>query len=261
MVIRKSATFFDDQYKFYKELKSEKLVIAFWEYMFEWINPSWLNSLEQTVFDSLRVRMDNQKQKANAGAKWWRNSRWGWRPQKQTENNEKTTKEQAKNKQKTSKKQTKNKEDKDILSKDNILSRSISRSKSISNNISISKDIETEIKISEWPPKDGYWNEFINQLIILIKDKCNELWIAYDKQKERQYWKLILTWKDFWAFCEKIWQTREEFAINILIASSKIWFWKWICSGPMRIYLNYAEVYNETVKLHNKNQKNLIQSF
>jgi hypothetical protein len=95
----------------------------------------------------------------------------------------------------------------------------------------------------------------------LIKDKCNELWIAYDKQKERQYWKLILTWKDYWEFCEKIWQTREEFAINILIASAKIWFWKWICSGPMKIYLNYAEVYNETIKQHNKNQKNLIQSF
>lgn len=258
MAIRNSVTFFDDQYKFWKSFNSPNLFLACAEYMFEDIEPTWLTEQEKVLFDSLRVRMDNQKKKANAGAK----SHWWWRPRKttQTETKEQTEKQQKNNK-KTTEQTTKKQEDKDIVSKDTILSRSISRSKSISNNISISKDIETEIKISDDSKKDGYWNELINQLIILIKDKCNELWIAYDKQKERQYWKLILTWKDFWEFCEKIWQTREEFAINILIASSKIWFWKWICSGPMRIYLNYAEVYNETVKQHNKSQKNLIQSF
>lgn len=33
--MRKSITLFDDQYAFYKELKSEKLLVAFVEYMFE----------------------------------------------------------------------------------------------------------------------------------------------------------------------------------------------------------------------------------
>lgn len=98
--MRSSITLFDDQYQFYKELKSEKLLTAFVEYMFENIEPEWLNSLEQTIFNSLRIRMDNQKQKANAWAKWWRKSRWWWRPKKQAEKQaEKQTKKQAKNKE------------------------------------------------------------------------------------------------------------------------------------------------------------------
>ena len=37
--MRKSIALFDDQYAFYKELKSEKLLVAFVEYMFEDIEP------------------------------------------------------------------------------------------------------------------------------------------------------------------------------------------------------------------------------
>lgn len=37
--MRKQITLYDDQYAFYKELKSEKLLIAFVEYMFEDIEP------------------------------------------------------------------------------------------------------------------------------------------------------------------------------------------------------------------------------
>jgi hypothetical protein len=39
MAIRKSVTFYDDQYEFYKALKSKRLLIAFWEFMFEDIEP------------------------------------------------------------------------------------------------------------------------------------------------------------------------------------------------------------------------------
>ena len=105
------------------------------------------------------------------------------------------------------------------------------------------------------------WNMEINNLIEQIKQQCDNLWVAYDKQKDRQFAKHILTAKEFWEFADKIWQTREEFAVNVLKASYQIKFRKWICAWPMRIYQNYAEVYNETLKQHSKNAKNLIQSF
>ena len=38
-IMRKSIALFDDQYAFYKEFKSEKLLVAFVEYMFEDIEP------------------------------------------------------------------------------------------------------------------------------------------------------------------------------------------------------------------------------
>ena len=106
-----------------------------------------------------------------------------------------------------------------------------------------------------------WWNMEISNLIEQIKQQCDMIGIAYDKQKDRYFAKFILTAKEFWEFAEKIWQTREEFALNILKASYQIKFRKGICAWPMRIYQNYAEVYNETLKQHSKNAKNLIQSF
>jgi hypothetical protein len=67
--MRKSITLFDDQYAFYKELKSERLLVAFVEYMFEDIEPHDLNSMEQIIRNSLLERMDNWKQKSDAGSK------------------------------------------------------------------------------------------------------------------------------------------------------------------------------------------------
>ena len=107
--IRKSITLYDDQYKFFKAFNSEKLLIAFVEFMFEDIEPQWLNEQEKILFDSLRIRMNNQKKKAVAWAIWWKKSHWWWRP----ENKQKTTEEQQNNKQKTSPKQAENKQDKD----------------------------------------------------------------------------------------------------------------------------------------------------
>jgi hypothetical protein len=87
------------------------------------------------------------------------------------------------------------------------------------------------------------------------------LWVAYDKTKDRYFAKFILTAKEFGTFAEKIWQDRIEFALNVLKASMQIKFRKWICSWPMKIYQNYSEVYNETLRMHSKQAKNLIQSF
>lgn len=101
----------------------------------------------------------------------------------------------------------------------------------------------------------------INNLINELKQECDSLWIAYDKTKERQFAKHILSAKEYGGFCEKVGMSRVLFAINILKASVVINFWKWACSWPMKIYQNYSEVYNRTKELHTKNQKNLIQSF
>lgn len=107
-MVRKSITLYDDQYNLAKVFNSPTLFFAFGQYMFEDIEPEWLTEQEQALFDSLRVRMDNLKKRADAWSKWWSNSHWWWRPRKQQQNNKKTTKKQEENKQKTNKKQAKN---------------------------------------------------------------------------------------------------------------------------------------------------------
>lgn len=111
------------------------------------------------------------------------------------------------------------------------------------NNIN-SKELTTEV--------ETFWNQDINNLIKEIKEICNNLWVAYNKEKEREFAKHILTAKEFWNFCENIWQDRIMFAKNIVIASEKIKFWKGICSWPKSIYQNYSEVFNLTKSIKTK---------
>jgi hypothetical protein len=96
-------------------------------------------------------------------------------------------------------------------------------------------------------------NPDINNLIIEIKNLCNKMWVSYDKTKDRMFWKHICWAKDYWEFCEKINQSRTEFALNIIKASIKIDYWKWVCAWPMKIYQNYADVYNKTKQVNTKN--------
>lgn len=118
-----------------------------------------------------------------------------------------------------------------------------------------------EISSNEEIEELSFWDKGINNLINLIKQQCDDLGVAYDKYKDRYFADFILTAKEYWAFCEKIWQGRVEFAVNVLKASVGIGYWKWIASWPMKIYQNYADIYNETLKYKAKNSKNLIQSF
>ena len=85
----------------------------------------------------------------------------------------------------------------------------------------------------------------INWFISEIKSICNSYWVAYDNTKDRMFAKHILTAKEYWEFCEKIGQGRIEFASNVLIASIKINYWKWPLAWPMKIYQNYADLYNQ----------------
>lgn len=86
----------------------------------------------------------------------------------------------------------------------------------------------------------------INDLISKLKDICNQYWVAYDSTKDRMFAKHILTAKDYWEFCEKNNQDRVTFACNVLLASIKINYWKGALSWPMKIYQNYADLYNQT---------------
>lgn len=112
--------------------------------------------------------------------------------------------------------------------------------------------IEEKEKNSAKKEKE-YWSHEINELIEELKITCDEMGIAYDQNDERNFARHILTAKAFWIMSDKLWQTRKEFAKNILIASVKIWFWKWPCAWPKKIYQNFAEVFNDTIKQKNKN--------
>lgn len=101
-------------------------------------------------------------------------------------------------------------------------------------------------------PPSSRKRQDIDELITEIKEVCNEYSIAYDKTKDRMFAKHILDWKEIGEFCDNIGQSRMNFAVNVLIASIKINYFKGACSGPMKIYQNYAEVYNQTAMKHNK---------
>lgn len=122
--MREQITMYRDMYEFYKNTKSKRLFVAFAEYLFEWIEPTDLKWIEKTIFNSLKIRMKNQRKKANSWAIWWASSHWWWRPRNtSSELKEKTSKKQTE-------KQAKNKEDNNtnvlllsnILSYDNIYS-------------------------------------------------------------------------------------------------------------------------------------------
>lgn len=93
---------FDDQYSLYKAFNSKKLLVAFVEFMFEDIEPKNLTEKEESIFNSLRERMENSKQKHDGNSKGWKKSHWWWRKgndswELQTTNKSKTSKEQLKN--------------------------------------------------------------------------------------------------------------------------------------------------------------------
>lgn len=107
--MREQITMYRDMYEFYKDTKSKKLLVAFIEYLFEWIEPTDLKWIEKTIFFSLKIRMENQRKNAEKWARWWKNSHWGGRPRNaSSELKEKTSKKQA---EKQANKQAENKED------------------------------------------------------------------------------------------------------------------------------------------------------
>lgn len=126
------------------------------------------------------------------------------------------------------------------------------------NSLAVSEEKEKE-KSSAQKEKErkAQVKKSIDNFIACVKDKCDELWVMYDKDMEREFSRHILTAKEFWENAEKCGMDRITFALNILKASVDIAYYRWPCNWPKAIYQNYVSVYNQTRQKHQK-QNNLI---
>lgn len=164
--MRSSINLFQDQYEFYKELKSEKLLVAFVEYMFEDKEPTKLNSLETTIFNSLRNRMENSKALHDRNSKWGKSSHGGGRKSNvssdaEWKNSLTTTKE-------TTKEQPKNKEVEEEVIKENIKRKGYWEFH--------------RCMLSEWEYQqviNDYWLKNWELLINQVDNYCASKWKAY----------------------------------------------------------------------------------
>ena len=115
----------------------------------------------------------------------------------------------------------------------------------LNNSTLVDEEKEKNSAKKEKEIQDLWKREKIDYLISQIKSICDWMNIAYDKTMDRQFAKHILTAKEYGEFCEKIKQDRITFALNVLIASIKINYWKWPLAWPKKIYQNYADLYNQ----------------
>lgn len=212
------------------ELKA-KYYESLLEYGLDWIKPQdpIIDALLTSAMYSIDKSDENTEKKSNymKGNKNAVKNFEKLSKQRKTENN--------RNKQKQTEKNARRIEDNNIISKDII-----NNSKELLNTNS---NIENNI------------TEEINNLIKELKETANFIWIAYDKKDERNFARHILTAKDYGELAEKAQQTRVEFAKNVMIASLKVNYWKWVCSWPKAIYQNYTEVFNKAAELHKKTQE------
>ena len=222
-----------------------KVIWAYVKYQLYWIEPSKDDVLVYSIFKAKQFTLNQTKTKAEVarenGKKWWR-------PKKDLSDKNLSKTKKTQQKPKANPEQTQ--KNQDIKIKDNNIK---------DNNIIILKD--NILSNTESKDSDTNITSNINELISELKDLTKEYGVAYDNKNERNFAKHILTAKEFWNFAEWIWQSRVEFAKNILIASVMIHYWKWVCAWPMMIYQNYAEVYNKAMQEHAKQQKNKIYSF
>lgn len=210
--------------------KFKSFINMIFEYQFEWIEPDeTTDPILKAFFEQIKRSIDkrnSRNQKISNTMKWNQNAVKNFENISKQIKTDENSWQQIKQKRKKENK----KENKNIKEKEN----------------NQTKFDEISNEISDWEKKE-YWNSEINGLIEEIKETCDEMWIAYDRNEERNFARHILTAKAFWIMSDKLWQTRTEFAKNILIASVKIWFWKWPCAWPKKIYQNFAEVFNETI--------------
>ena len=240
-------------------MNSEKLMIAFIEFMFEDIEPKWLSENEQILFDSLRVRMELQKARSDA----WSSSHWGWRPKKTTNDESKeTTKKQQKNNTSNNKKTTnettnwttKKQEDKDKVkdkeednNKINISSSSEEESVAwiveweiVEENSDLKNlDWEEEKEKSSAKKEKEFWDEEINKCMAIIKSH-NSWIINWSEKTWRKYCRnLILKLKSI----EKVKQgniTREQVLEMILATAKENEFHSSKTTSPELIYYNLS---------------------
>lgn len=219
--MREQITMYRDMYEFYKDTKSKRLFVAFAEYLFEWIEPTDLKWIEKTIFNSLKIRMKNQRKKANSWARWWAISHWWWRPRNtSSELKEETSKKQT---EKQTNEQAKNKEDNNtnvlllsnILSYDNIYSAYYWKRKWIDEKV-CSKLIDNLIK--QWTTLDQLY-----KCMVLYNSECmiNQEWryvmkLEYrlkqfqpltDDEIDSQLYTIVKSYRDKKKSDEKFWQS------------------------------------------------------
>ena len=215
--MREQITMYRDMYEFYKDTKSKRLFIAFAEYMFEWIEPTDLKWIEKTIFNSLKIRMDNQWKKSKA----WKNSHWGWRPRNSSselssKNNTKTTKQTT---EQTTKKQEDNNTNvlllSNILSYDNIYSAYYWKRKWIDEKV-CSRLIDNLIK--QWTTLDQlykcmvlYNSEcMINQewrYVMKLENRLKQFQPLTDDEIDSQLYTIVKSYRDKKKSDEKFWQS------------------------------------------------------
>lgn len=195
--MRSEIKLFEDQYRFFKDMKSKRLLVAFVEFMFEDIEPTDLKWLEKTVFESMRKRMENSKKIHDGNSKGWSNSRWGWRPQ--NTNWELGWENKSKTSQQTTQKQLKNNEE---WSMKNII---------ISNDIIVDESTEqksdNEMLYESYPFKWKWIDKQVCDKLISkqIEQWATIKWMLKEMELEKlelrinqwlsyRYWKKFETW-------------------------------------------------------------------
>jgi hypothetical protein len=201
--MRSSITLYEDQYQFYKELKSKRLLIAFVEYMFEDIEPTWLNKIEKVVRNSLKIRMENQKKKSDA----WKQSHWGWRKKKESNaSSELDSKNNTTNNKKTTQQTTKKQEVKDnntnvLLLEDRFISKDINVDESTE------QKSDNEMLYESYPFKWKWIDKQVCDKLIAkqIQQWATIKWMLKEMELEKlelrinqwlsyRYWKKFETW-------------------------------------------------------------------
>ena len=241
---RNSFIFYKSFYEASKYLPNEekgKLFDMICQYWLYWNEIEW-EWASMWMFLLIKPQLDANNKRYENWCKWWA-PEWNQNAVKTWKNNTK----QPKNNQKQPNDNVNdnvnvNENENETITNSNT--EQSSENQKENNSLSLNNShIEEKEKSSA--KKEKEITAEINDLINQIKNVCDELWVAYNKDMERQFSKHILTAKEYWEFCEKIGQTRVEFALNVLRVSVAIKYFRWALSWPKSIYKNYAELYNQ----------------
>ena len=218
--MRESFRFFSSFLDTARAIEDDKLrcdyLMAVAEYGLEWKQPT--DAMVNALMAQTRFAIDRSNEISLSASERWKKGwapKWNSNAKKNWENDVKQPKQANSSKNKQNQTKT-------------------SEVEYIDNKLSITLD-KSNVTIN------------INNLIEELKKLANSLGIAYDNKDERNFSRHILKAKAFVDLASNLAMTPTELAKNIMLASVKIWYWKWPCNWPKAIYQNYAEVYNQTV--------------
>jgi len=249
--MRKQITLYDDMYNFYKDTKSKRLLVAFVEYLFEWIEPTDLKWIEKTIFNSLKIRMENQWKKSVA----WSRSHWWWRPRNtsselSSKNNRKTTEQTT---HKTTEKQEDNNTNvlllSNILSYDNIYSVYYWKRKWVDEWV-CKKQIDRILK--QWITLEQIYKCMILyncecrlkqewNYVMKLENRLKQFQPLTDEEMDEQLYSIIKSFKDKKKSDDKFWQSTQAKTLwnelKSTFGEEKV---KWMLKQANSIQLNFT---------------------